>query len=170
MKISEHIEFENKPKPLTAKPDITVADAAARMRAKNFGSIVVVNDEERLVGLVTERDIMNRVVAADRDPQETPVRDVMTTELRVAHEDDNVLDWLRVMSNERFRRLPVVDDQRRVSAVMTQGDFVAYTWPELLGQAKELTKASLSTNSQLTIMGAGLLVYTAMVLGLVTAL
>ncbi len=57
----------------------------------------------------------------------------MTTDLKVARADDDLLDWLRLMSNERFRHLPVVDDQGVIIGMMSQGDFVSYTWPELMG-------------------------------------
>ncbi len=169
MKISDHTEFAGKPKPLTTGPETMVADAVDAMAEKNYGSIAIVRDDERLLGIVTERDVMNRLVRRKLDPAKTPVREIMSKDLRVAHQDDDVLDWLRIMSNERFRRLPVVDDQKRVKAIMTQGDFVAYTWPELFAQARQLTKATLSTNTQLTALGLGLLAYTAIVVAFVSA-
>ena len=55
-----------------------------------------------------------------------------------------LLDWMRIMSNERFRRLPVVDDEGRIKAVFTQGDFVSYTWPDLIYQMKSLAGATVS--------------------------
>ena len=66
----------------------------------------------------------------------------MTSNPRVANENDDVLDWLRIMSNDRFRRLPVVDKDNKIKVIFTQGDFVSYTWPDLLYQASQLAKAS----------------------------
>ncbi len=170
MRIKDRPEFASKPKPLTATADATVADAVAKMAARNFGSIVVVDGDGKLIGLVTERDLMTRVINQGRDPKTTTLDEIMTRELRVAREDDDVLDWLRIMSNERFRRLPVVDDAGRVTAIMTQGDFVSYTWPDLLAQAKELAKATVSSNYQLAMIAGGLLVYTIAMVVVIRAL
>jgi CBS-domain-containing membrane protein len=84
----------------------------------------------------------------------------MTTEVRTARADDDVLDWLRIMSNERFRRLPIVDDDGRLKAVFTQGDFVSYTWPELMSQATQLAKATVFRNWHIVLIVGAVMVYT----------
>lgn len=163
MRIKDRQEFASKPKTMTASKDLTVFDAVKKMNSKNFGSIIIVDEDERLLGMFTERDLLKRVVAEGKDPQAVRLDDVMTTELRVAREDDNILEWLRIMSNERFRRLPIVDDENRVTGIMTQGDFVSYTWPDLVYHAKQLLKASVAPDQALRPMlmvGAGLSVYT----------
>ena len=83
----------------------------------------------------------------------------MTENPRVGKEDDEVLSWLRVMSNDRFRRLPVVDNSGKIKAIFTQGDFVSYTWPDLIYQATQLTKASLSKHFNLTSIIIMLMLY-----------
>ncbi len=70
---------------------------------------------------------MNKLVAKELDPRGTVLSDIMTANPRLARETDDLTDWLRIMSNERFRRLPVVDDNGHIKAVFTQGDFVSYT-------------------------------------------
>ncbi|MEL7229542.1 MAG: CBS domain-containing protein, partial [Pseudomonadota bacterium] len=110
MNIQDRIEFRSKPKPLKTVDSTTVADAVAMMTERNFGSIIATGADGRMTGLFTERDVMRRVVNEGRDPKTTPLADVMTKEVRVAKADDDVVDWLRTMSNERFRRLPVVDE------------------------------------------------------------
>ncbi len=70
----------------------------------------------------------------------------MTENPKLARETDDMLEWLRIMSNERFRRLPVVDDQDRIKAVFTQGDFVSYTWPDLMYQMKSIATATVTKN------------------------
>lgn len=160
MKISERPEFASKPKPLTLTKEESVAVAVSKMADKNFGSVMVVDEAESLVGIVTERDILKRLVNADRDAKKTKLVDIMTTDIRVAKKDDQILDWLQIMSNERFRRLPVVDEQNRVQAVMTQGDFVSYTWPDLIYQAKQITLATITTNYRMLIIALGILLYT----------
>ncbi|GAA0776421.1 CBS domain-containing protein [Roseibium denhamense] len=159
MKIKERIEFLSKPKPFTAAPGQSVLDASKEMSARNIGSVVVTDAENRVVGLVTERDLMRRIVAENKDPSSTKLSDIMTTSLRLAREDDNVVDWLRVMSNERFRRLPVVDADGKLVSIMTQGDFVSYTWPELLKIMSDRVEQKLGINNQHIWIIAGVLVY-----------
>ena len=100
--------------------------------------------DEKVIGVVTERDIMNKLVGKGLDAKKTALSAIMTENPRLARETDDMLDWLRIMSNERFRRLPVVDDDGRIKAVFTQGDFVSYTWPDLMNQMKSMATASFN--------------------------
>ncbi|EAQ27886.1 putative signal-transduction protein with CBS domains [Erythrobacter sp. NAP1] len=160
MRIADRTEFASKAPPLTCTPDTIVFDAVTQMAEKNFGSIFVTDPDNRVLGVMTERDIFRRVIGASRDPKTTPVSEVMTTEVRAAHKDDQILDWMQIMSNERFRRLPIVDEDKRLIAVMSQGDFVGYTWPQLLGQVGQMAQATLGPRfNQLAIAG-GIAVYT----------
>ena len=163
MKIKDRIEYKRKLKPLTAHADMTVSAAAKMMDERNFGSVVVVNEHGGIAGIVTERDLMRRVVAKDLDGTKITLADIMTTNVRVANAEDNLVDWLRQMSNDRFRHLPVVDDDGRLVNVLSQGDFVSYTWPELLNRVKENTAASVSTNSQFVLIIMGILIYALLV-------
>jgi len=159
MKIKERIEYLSKPKPFTASPDQTVLEASREMSSRNIGSVVVTDSENKVLGLVTERDLMRRLVAEDRKPGETKLSEIMTTNLRLAGENDDVVDWLRVMSNERFRRLPVVDSEGRLVSIMSQGDFVSYTWPELLKMFSDNVEKKLGFNNQHLWIIGGVLVY-----------
>lgn len=153
-------EYKTKAKALTGNPGDTVFDAVKAMQAKSYGCIVVTEADDRMIGIVTERDIMNKVVGQNLNPEKTTLRDIMTTEIRTAREEDQLLDWLRIMSNERFRRLPVVDDDGRITAIFTQGDFVSYTWPDLLGQLRNLMRATVMDKFHYLLIGGGILIYT----------
>jgi len=170
MKIRERLEFATKPEPLTFPPDALVSEAAAKMGEMDYGSVVVVDEQDRVIGMVTERDILKRLVNRDRNPSETKLSDIMTEKPRVARADDNLLEWLAIMSNERFRRLPIVDEDGRVVSIMTQGDFVSYTWPDLLQNAKRLTSATFSNNYQIMILLGGVLVYSLALIGVLQAI
>jgi len=87
----------------------------------------------------------------------------MTSEIRTAKETDKLSDWLRIMSNERFRRLPVVDSDNRLVSVMSQGDFVSYTWPQLVAETKE----KIGRNFQTFLIVSSILVYTLILLVIV---
>ncbi len=159
MMIKDRPEYGNKPIPLTCGPDMTVLAAVKLMAEKNFGSIIVTDKDNKVLGLMTERDIFKRVMAPELDPAKTKVSVVMSTELRKAREDDDLTDWLRIMSNERFRRLPVVDKDDRLVSVMSQGDFVSYTWPQLLNQVSTLAKSTVTKNSQQSLIIFGIMAY-----------
>lgn len=159
MRIMDRPEYASKPKPMTVTADATVAEAVAGMSERNYGSVIVVDGDSKVVGMVTERDIMKRLVNAKLDAATTKVSDIMTSDVRVAKESDDLQDWLRIMSNERFRRLPIVDDGGKLVSIMTQGDFVSYTWPELIDRVTEQTKATVSNNYQIFLIAGGILLY-----------
>ena len=168
MKLRDRPEFSSKPKPLTFRAETRVKEAVDAMSEKNFGSVVVVDDDKRVVGIVTERDILRKIVAAGLDAEKATLDEIMTREPRVARETDEVVDWLRIMSNERFRRLPVVDEDGRIQVIFTQGDFVSYTWPDLIYQAKELAKAAVGRNYPVVLIGGGIMLYSILMIIVVT--
>ena len=145
--------------PLTKSPDTNAYDAVIAMAKKNYGSVVVIDSDKKVIGVVTERDIMNKVVGKELNPKETLLSSIMTENPKLARETDDMLEWLRIMSNERFRRLPVVDDQGRIKAVFTQGDFVSYTWPDLMYQMKSIATATVTKNWPLFLIGGGIAIY-----------
>ena len=163
MKIKDRPEYKSKPKPVTFAANQLVSDAISVMSDGNFGSVVITDDSGGVAGIVTERDLMRRLLNNKKDPSKTQLSEIMTTEVRVAREDDNLLDWLRIMSNERFRHLPVVDTDGKLINMMSQGDFVSYTWPELLDRLKENTMATLGVNYQIVMIVAAMLAYAAIV-------
>ena len=100
------------------------------------------------------------MLAKDLNPNTTPIRDIMTSNLKVARGDDEVAEWLRVMSNERFRHLPVVDGDGVLMNIMSQGDFVSYTWPQLFTDLKTKAGRSVADKYQLYLILATILIYT----------
>lgn len=162
-KIKDRPEYDVKPPPLTFTPEDLVSVAVEKMAEKNFGSVIIVDANRKILGIVTERDILKRLVRKGLDPSQTKLEEIMTRNPRVARADDDLLNWLRIMSNERFRRLPVIDENDQVTMVFSQGDFVSYTWPDLLFQAKQITKATVIDHFPVFLIGGGVLVYTALV-------
>lgn len=160
-------EMNSKPKPLALPADTLVSSAVREMCQRNFGSVVIVDDQHKVEGIVTERDLMRKLINEGKDPNNTRLADIMTPNPRCAQESDQVVDWLRIMSNERFRRVPVVNAEGKLVNVFTQGDFVSYTWPDLLYQMKESTKQSVTRNFPLWIMVGGIMVYSLMMVVLV---
>lgn len=96
--------------------DATVVDAARMMNTRRIGSVVVTSGE-KVVGIFTERDILNRVVAENRVPIETTVREVMTSPVACCREDTSLAECRRVMRTQRIRHLPVVENDRLIGMV-----------------------------------------------------
>src|SRR5687768_18456259 len=97
----------------TATRDMPLRDVALIMRDGDMGSVPVVEDG-RLVGIVTDRDIVVRSVADGRGP-ETSVSEAMTTDIFSVRPDDFVFEAIRLMGDKQVRRVPVVDDQGRLA-------------------------------------------------------
>ncbi|MBS1302076.1 CBS domain-containing protein [Loktanella sp. SALINAS62] len=169
-RLMDRPEYKSKQKPLTRSPETTVFDAVGAMSEKNYGSVIIVDADEKVIGVVTERDVMNKLVGKGLDAKTTKLSDIMTTDPRLARETDDMTDWLRVMSNERFRRLPVVDEDGRIKAVFTQGDFVSYSWPELIYQARNMATANVTRNFPFYLIGGGIALYSIIMVVLVNIL
>ena len=152
-------EFKTKPKPITFLAKDKVTEAIEIMSEKNYGSVVIVDSKDKVIGIVTERDIVKKLVKNNMSPKTTKLEEFMTSNPRVANENDNVIDWLRIMSNDRFRRLPVVDENGKIKVIFTQGDFVSYTWPDLIFHASQLAKASFMKGFSINTMLIMMLIY-----------
>jgi CBS domain-containing protein len=159
-RLMDRPEYKLKQQPLTCSLDTSVFDAVLEMSEKNYGAVIVIDDQKKVVGVVTERDVMNKLVAGEMDARSTLVSEIMTPNPRLARETDDMIDWLRIMSNERFRRLPVVDEHGHIKAVFTQGDFVSYTWPDLIYQMRSIATATVSKNWAVFLIGGGIALYT----------
>ncbi len=162
MKIKDKPDFITKPKPVTFAPDDSVRAALDVMCEKNIGSIIVVHPDQKVAGIVTERDMMIRMLGQNRNPDTTKISDIMSTNIRAANEDDNLVDWMHTMSSERFRHLPVVDAQGRLVNMMSQGDFVAHTFPDLYEALRQDLKGRLGRGFQIA-----LIVFAILTLGLI---
>ena len=112
------------PAPVTCRPGDPIVDAARLMRSYDVGSLPVVKDDESqvLVGVITDRDIAIRVVAEGRDVADTTVADVMSAEVVTCKTTDLYQEALQTMGANQLRRMPVIDDQRRVVGIIAQAD------------------------------------------------
>ena len=160
MKISERPEFKSKKPPITFSENDRVINAVKAMTKDNFGSVVITDKQNKVRGIVTERDLMKKLLYKSMNPKTTKLKDIMTSPVKVADKDDEMVIWLRQMSNERFRHVPVVDKSSKLINIMSQGDFVSYSWPNLMYQVKEMTKENYFKANQVVLIILSLLVYT----------
>ncbi|HWI35043.1 MAG TPA: CBS domain-containing protein [Burkholderiales bacterium] len=135
MRVSEAMTREVR----VATPGQSIRDVAKIMDEINAGSLPV-GENDRLVGMITDRDIAIRAVAQGKGP-DTPVRDVMSSEkVLYCYEDDEVGNVAKNMSDEQVRRLPVVNREKRLVGIISFGD-VAQNETRAVGKAaKGVTK------------------------------
>jgi CBS domain-containing protein len=118
-------------------PDATLQEAAAKMKSLDVGPLPVC-DNDRLVGMVTDRDIAVRATAEGDAPTDVRVRDVMTSEVIYCFEDEFVEDAARLMAAKQVRRLVVLNRDKRMVGIVSLGDLAVETGDEqLAGNALE---------------------------------
>ncbi|HYZ34887.1 MAG TPA: CBS domain-containing protein, partial [Crenalkalicoccus sp.] len=117
----------------TIGPDDTVQQAARIMAEEDTGALPV-REGDRLIGMLTDRDIAVRVAAEGRDPARTKVRDVMTPDVRYVFEDEPIRHVAENMAEQQVRRLPVVNRDKRLVGIVSLGD-IAGEHGEAAGQA-----------------------------------
>ena len=104
-----------------ARPNESIRCAARAMRTMNVGSLPVC-DGERLVGMVTDRDIICRGLADSSNPSKLTAESVMTKGIVYCKADEDVEDALHIMEEKQIRRLPVIDDNKRMVGMLSIGD------------------------------------------------
>ncbi len=114
-------------------PDTPVIEAAGLMRVHDIG-VVPVLEEARIVGMLTDRDIVLQVVADGRDPNSTLVRDVMSTGSISVFEDQEVDEAVQLMQRYQVRRLPVLDRSSKLVGIVSLGDIAVDVHAGLSGR------------------------------------
>ena len=104
------------------KPNCTIKDCAKIMMENHIGCVPVCDDSKKVVGLVTDRDIILRSVACDKDIKTSPVSDIMTCNVYCCTPDTDVSDAEHLMSQNQVRRIPVIDNNNKIVGILTLGD------------------------------------------------
>lgn len=102
-------------------PDTSVRDIAIKMKELDCGSIPVC-DNDRLVGMVTDRDIVIKTLAGSTDPMSARARDVMTSPITYCYEDQDIGEAARIMEVKQIRRLVVLNREKRLVGIVSLGD------------------------------------------------
>jgi CBS domain-containing protein len=114
-------------------PTAMVFDAIALMADKNIGALPVL-ENDRLIGIISERDYTRKVILKGKSSQDTRVEEIMTQDLVTADPTDTVVDCMRVMTEERVRHLPVIKGAK-ILGILSIGDLVKY---QILAQAETI--------------------------------
>ncbi len=113
-----------------AHPDDKVLEAVERMTRRRVGAILVVEDD-KLVGIFSERDVLQRVVARERDPRTTRLGEVCTREPLAVRRDSHVKECVDLVKRHGIRHVPLVDDEGRPVGILSSRDFLSYVINEL---------------------------------------
>lgn len=108
----------------SVNPDDTVLKALETMAEKNIGAVIVLEADGTLCGIFSERDYARKVVLNGRSSKTTPIREVMTSEVYYLRPQDSVERCMALMSEKRFRHLPVLDENKQVAGMISIGDVV----------------------------------------------
>jgi len=112
-------------------PTATIQEAAQKMKDRDIGPLPIC-DKDRLVGMLTDRDIVIRGIAENRDPKTARVQDVMTRGINYCFEDDDVTEAARQMEQKQIRRLVVLNRDKRLVGIVSLGDLILETGDEHL--------------------------------------
>jgi predicted transcriptional regulator len=117
-------------------PDVSVTECVRTMTSEKLGALIIM-DGERLIGIFTERDAMNKVLAAGRNPLNTKVSEVMTQDPYSIPPTTTVGEAMAIVTNRRFRHLPIVENGK-VLAVISSGDLTHWMMQDKTGSVQEL--------------------------------
>jgi CBS domain-containing protein len=109
----------------TISPDATAEDASAKMKDLNVGAIPVC-DGDGLIGMLTDRDLVVRVMAQRRDPKAVRVGEAMTPDVSYCFEDDDVEKAAHLMSQKQIRRLPILSKSKKLVGIVSLGDLAVH--------------------------------------------
>jgi CBS domain-containing protein len=119
--------------PRCAAPDTPLSQVAELMGTEDVGAIPIL-DGDRLVGMITDRDIVVRAIAKDVDPRAMPSKEISSGELVTVGPDHDLSDALHLMAQHQVRRLPVVDDENRLVGVVSQADIAIEAKDKSVGE------------------------------------
>ena len=167
MRITDIPEFHDKSEVLTFSPETSVLVVSKEMKEKKYGAAVIIDKDKKPVGMFTERDALFKIIADGKNPAQLNIGDVMTKNVRTATVEDDISDCMRRMSQGRFRHMPIVDENSgQLKGILSQGDFVALTWPEILKRFKEQTQSYFSNYTQIWMLVIAIMAYTVLLLAI----
>ncbi len=117
-------------------PDLPLNQAAKKMRDLNVGCLPVGKDD-RLVGMITDRDIICRAVANGRNPARTTIADAMSKGISYCFDDQEVAEAAQLMEKKQIHRLPVLNRKKRMVGILSLGDLALHASHELTGEVVE---------------------------------
>jgi CBS domain-containing protein len=116
---------------VAVQPETTLEEAATHMRRSNVGALPVVRNG-RVIGMITDRDIVIRGLAEHKSPEHAHVSEIMTTDIVACHEDDEIRDAARLMEERRVGRVVVLDREGHLKGILSLGNITQHLGQERL--------------------------------------
>ncbi len=124
---------------VTVEPQQSIRVAVEKMRDRNVGAVVVV-DHDRVVGILTDRDVATKIVAGNASA-DSPVEAIMTKKVITIWDDQGIFNATQYLRGHKLRRLPIIDRKERLVGMLTADDLFAMLARELLNVAESLEPA-----------------------------
>ena len=123
---------------VTVEPSETIADVVDLLNEHSIGAIVVSEDDKNILGIISERDVVRHISREQEGTLRLRVEDLMTENVMTCQLDDDLEATMRIMTNGRFRHMPVVDSNNELSSIVSLGDLVGARLEALEAQNTEL--------------------------------
>ena len=117
-------------------PETSINELARKMRDEDIGAIPI-GENDRLIGMVTDRDIALRGLADGQDVESLTARDVMSSPIVYCRTDEDIGDAIRIMEDKAIRRLPVIDENKRMVGILSLGDIASASSSALTGEVTQ---------------------------------
>jgi len=127
---------------VAVSPDTPVVDVARIMKEKNVGSVIVVSGDRRPLGILTDRDLVIRVLAREKNPQAVRTEEVMTRDVITFPDSMGIYEAIQKMTDKGIRRMPVVDGAGILIGIVTMDDMIHMLGEEMALIAKNIEKQS----------------------------
>lgn len=151
--------LENSRAPLKISHLINADEAAEIMKVAKRNAAVVTSSGGKLEGLLTSRDLKNKVIARNKKASDVTVSQIMDTDIEAISADENLFDALCDMKKEKRHHMPITDSSGGVVGMLTDTDLAVYTLDEAMGQTKRIAKATVTKNYQPFILTAVIAIY-----------
>jgi CBS domain-containing protein len=138
---------------ITALEGETVFDAAKLMSDRGVGSIVVVDLDKKPIGMVTDRDIVLKVIVQGKDPKFTILKEIMTKDIIILSQDRGFFETTKIMSAMGIRRIPIVDHDGKLTGIISLDDMILVFGEELSNIAGAIASGTSIPKSVKTTVG-----------------
>lgn len=139
MRVSDVLASKGSDQVVTIPPDASISDLLDRLAEHNIGALVVSHDGATIDGIVSERDIVRKLRGID-NPRELTVDAIMTADVVTCSPDEAVTDLMTLMTERRFRHVPVLDDDGVLAGVVSIGDAVKFRMAQLKFERDQLNQ------------------------------
>lgn len=137
MKVSDVLRAKGNQEVFTISPDATVRELLDQLNSRDIGALVVIDEQDQIVGMISERDLVRKLERVE-NPLQAPVRVLMTTDTVVCEPDDSFSTLMSLMTDRKVRHVPVVEEGR-LTGLLSIGDAVKYRMDQLKFERDQLT-------------------------------